>query len=95
MLINPKHAVNVLNRIHEKDPTVLPSLIAYRVPCNEWLADDPTVQVRPSPEGTEVGLLGVLNGIFGVVPFKKHGYIAANYDDEHQLISFSVLGETP
>lgn len=38
-------AVEVLNRVHEADPTVLPALIAYRVPCNEVVADDPAVVV--------------------------------------------------
>lgn len=63
-----EHAVEVLNRIHAADPSVLPTLIAHRVPCNDAVADDPTVQVLGLPDGSVVGvgLLGVINGIFGV-----------------------------
>lgn len=84
--------VDVLNRIHEADPTVLPKLIDYRVPCNGTLADDPTVQVgRLEDEvGWEVGILGILNGIGGI-DSSGSGYVAAIYDDEGKLTHFTVL----
>lgn len=77
------HAVDVLNRIHNADPTVLPALISYRVQCNEMIADDPTVQVGSIKEDKgrwEVGLLGIINGIFGTDE-TGWGYIAANLED--------------
>jgi hypothetical protein len=88
-------AIEVLNRIHKADPTVLPALMAYRVPCNETICDDPTVQVRKNDNGDwEVGLLGIINGIFGIVEGKEHGYIAAYYDDVDgtELTEFRSLG---
>lgn len=84
-------AIEVLNRIHAADPTVLPALIAHRVPCNIAVGDDPTVQVGKI-DGTdqdEVGLLGIINGLFGVQGPKAVGFIAANYDDDHNLTNFS------
>lgn len=89
-------AVAILNQIHQMDPTVLPALINYRVPCNEILADHPTVQVGPidkiSNTGpAEVGLLGILNGIFGTVPGHGYGYIAAHYDDARNLTHFERM----
>ena len=79
------HAIEVLNRIHKADPTVMPALVDYRVECNEQVADDPTVQVRSYPGAPGppymVGLLGVLNGIFGTQPATTIGYIAACYED--------------
>lgn len=84
-------AIEVLNRIHQADPSVLPALIVHRVPCNRALADDPTVQVGAPPgeaDGPfEVGLLGIVNGLFGVDE-RSWGFIAAVYDDDHQLVRF-------
>lgn len=85
-------AIEVLNRIHAADDTVLPALIAYRVLCNRALADDPTVQVGrvEMPDRSdmwEVGLLGIVNGLFGVDE-QSWGFIAAEYDDEKQLTGF-------
>lgn len=86
------NAVEVLNRIHSKDPTVLPALIFFRTPCNDELAHDDTVQVG-RVEGTidkfEVGFLGVLNGIFGVDE-TGWGYIYAHFDIAKKLTHFST-----
>jgi hypothetical protein len=75
-------AIAVLNRIHKSDPSVLPALIFHRVPCNQTLADDPTVQVGKTGQEDvewEVGLLGIINGLFGIQE-DGFGYIAANFD---------------
>jgi hypothetical protein len=59
--------VRILNEAYEADPAALHTLICYRVPCNQALADHPTVQVASEPfaktEYFSVGLLGVINGI--------------------------------
>lgn len=88
------NAVDVLNRIHSKDRTVLPALIFFRTPCNDELANDETVQCG-LVEGTdkfEVGFLGVLNGIFGIDE-RGWGYIYAHFDDDKNLTHFSTLLE--
>jgi hypothetical protein len=94
-MLSVDHAIEVLNRIHQADPTVMPALIFQRVPCNETLADDKTVQVglirdpdNPDPRKYEVGILGILNGIFGVDD-NGYGFIYANFDDQGNLVDFS------
>jgi hypothetical protein len=57
----------------------------YRIPCNEKLANDPTIQVAGTPHpcdhNFEIGLLGIINGIVG-----EHqngwGYICAVFQLE-------------
>lgn len=86
-MISVSDALEVLNRVHQADPTVMPALIALRVPCNEAVADDPTVQVATKDGGFEVGVLGLINGLFGVDD-EGIGHIGAFYDDSHQLTHF-------
>lgn len=82
-----ERAIEVLNRVHAADPSVLPALIAHRVPCNESVADDPTVQVGVVDDGFEVGLLGIVNGLFGTDD-RTIGWLAAFYDDARNLTHF-------
>jgi len=86
------HTVLALNQINELDPTVLPLLIGHRVPCNQALADHPTVQVGKNGKGYEVGLLGILNGFFGIKE-DGYGYIAARYSDTRlgRIERFEIL----
>jgi len=106
------HAIKVLNEILMLDKKAIESLISNRVECNEALADHPTVQVgaimnktsscgKSEYMGSEitgynVGLLGIINGLFGVDE-NKCGYIAARYNDDGNLICFErfKVGEKP
>ena len=86
-------AIAVLNRAVEADREAMSQLFATRIVCNDDLADDPTIQVLSHkelvPQGplglmrdyTLVGLLGIINGIFGI---RKDGwgYITMVTDDE-------------
>lgn len=63
--------IHLLNECVAIDPVAMASLVAARVPCSAGFCDHPTVQVGPIDEqnpaaGWEVGILGVLNGMFGV-----------------------------
>lgn len=94
-MTEPQRAVDVLNEIFEQDPEVLHKLVNYRVPCNEVLAEHPSVQVgykEDDPEkGYEVGFLGILNGIFGVKE-DGYGYIAALLGSKTgKLLGFTLL----
>jgi hypothetical protein len=65
-------------------------LINVHVACNQAMADHPTVQVAQLEDGTfAVGLLGILNGLFGADE-NGQGYIAAGHDEE-ELVWFCRL----
>lgn len=74
-------AIDMLNDALQRDPVAISALVAARVPCNEVLADHDTIQVWFKDGEYRIGLLGVLNGLFG-----KHndgyGRIAAVVDDD-------------
>lgn len=72
--ITPEDVLEVLNRMNEADPKATKELFIFgRVPCNEALAKDPTIQVKAynlPGEGKDapkfsVGINGLLNGLFG------------------------------
>ena len=63
--ISIDEAVGFLNRLISLDKAAVAALIANRVPCNEQLANHPTVRVTAQHGGYHVGLLGILNGLFG------------------------------
>lgn len=76
-----------LNSMVAADPEAMRALVEHRVPCNEAMADHPTVQVGrrrdPGPYGDrpfEVGMLGVLNGILGTQGEGGPGYLASVMD---------------
>lgn len=79
--------VSFLQEVADADPAAFRALIEHRVPCNDRLADHPTVQVGPAREGKgiEVGMLGVLNGFCGTVDggrFDGWGGIAAELKED-------------
>jgi hypothetical protein len=84
-------AVGVLNRIHEADPSVLPQLIDFRVPCNDAIVNDSTVQVALVDDEYRVGLLGIINGLFGVRWEDGPGFIGVQMDGDGKLLCFAVL----
>lgn len=65
-----------LNELIEIDKPAIAALIANRVPCNEQLANHPTVQVVCQNDGYWVGFLGILNGLFGASDKNQWGPIA-------------------
>ena len=87
-----QRAIDLLNEIHRLDSSVLPALIDYRVPCNDAVAEHPTVQVSPD---NKVGLLGIINGIFGTNK-NGWGFIAAEFTEPeqgHELKGFRYIEE--
>lgn len=54
---------------------------------NGFLAGHPTIQVNKIARGYSVGLIGILNGIFGATEY-GFGAIAGVYDEEGRLIRF-------
>lgn len=80
-------AINALNDMVKTDRATIKNLLSIRIECNEALADHPTVQVMADNHKYRVGLLGIINGIFGAND-EGIGFIAAEYDDEGKLMGF-------
>lgn len=74
-------AIEVLNSGLKADPVAMTALIGSRVKCNPAFAGHPTIQVGDHPEcgGMSVGLLGILNGLFGIDE-QGWGPIVAHFD---------------
>ena len=70
--------VAFLNELVEIDRPAIAALVANRVPCNEQLANHPSVQVSAQHGGFHVGLLGLLNGLCGVRT-DGYGLITAHF----------------
>ena len=74
--------IQLLNDLLKLDPVAMQALVETRVPCNEALVNHPTVHVYMRGEADAlVGLMGILNGLFGV-DGKGSGPIQALYADE-------------
>ena len=57
-------AIERLNRAVQADPDAMRLLFQVSVTCNEQLADDPTVPVRPDTDGVcTVSTIGLMNGL--------------------------------
>jgi hypothetical protein len=78
------NVIDYLNEILATDRPAIAALMANRVPCNEQLAEHPTVQVQPQHGGYHVGLLGIINGMFGVDDL-SHGLITIVFEDGNLL----------
>ncbi|APU88927.1 hypothetical protein Rctr197k_121 [Virus Rctr197k] len=77
-----------LNEVLALDPAAVTRLVETRVSCTEALADHPSVQVQDHKTGTpSVGLLGLLNGLFGADE-ENWGAIAALFEDDGRLVRF-------
>jgi len=79
--------IKELTAIAEVDPVAMGKLALSRVPCNKQLADHPSVQVHSGAGDSvySVGMLGIINGIFGMYddgPKKNWGAVASVIDTE-------------
>jgi len=79
--ITVDEVIALLNSMVKADPEATEALVEQRVPCNETLADHPTIQVvgGEGPNQPKVGLLGVINGLFGA-DATGWGPIAAQFE---------------
>lgn len=89
--VTPADAVAYLNELVRLDRPAMHALVESRVPCQEALADHPTVQVVSDGEDAVVGFLGVLNGLFGT-DAEGWGAIAAVFDEQGDLLRFKERG---
>lgn len=78
--------ITLLNQALHADQHAISTLFLRRVNCNKALADHPTIQVsREQPEKDiilyQVGVIGIINGMFGVDDRDSYGPIAAYIKD--------------
>lgn len=90
--ISIEDTINFLNELLRIDSKAVKSLIDLRVECNEQLAKHPTVQVRITPpylkDRYDVGLLGILNGLFGINEAYFGPIVVVINDDTGELVEF-------
>jgi len=90
-VINEKVSVDdiirILNSAVSDDKNAINELVNTRVVCNKKLADHESIQVGKIDGKYRVGILGILNGIFGVDE-NEWGVIAAEFDKEKKLVRF-------
>ncbi len=86
-------ALDTLNSAVKADPVAMLNLVENRVPCNKIFADHPSIQVSVEGDGYAVGLLGILNGLFGT---NKEGWgpIAGVFEDDGTLTKFERTKKT-
>ena len=95
--VTVEQVVELLNQALEADETALTDLIQTRVACNKKLAEHSSIQVGLAPGCNsedkklfyEVGILGLLNGLFGVDE-KSWGAIAAEMNKTGHVNRFMV-----
>ncbi len=66
--ITAEEMLHYLNGLIVLDRRAISTLFLIRTGCNESLENHPTVQVS---DDSTVGILGIINGMFGV---NKHGW---------------------
>jgi hypothetical protein len=79
--VSLQDAIAYLNDLIELDAAAIVALINQRVPCNRQLAEHETCQVYKTDDGYVVGLLGILNGLFGIRS-DGYGHITAVLGDK-------------
>ena len=96
-----EQAIEVLNEALALDPMAISKLVNYHELCNERLAEHAGIQVGAAggpkanvpgggiggPGGSEVGVLGIINGLFGADE-AGNGPIAAELDSAMRVVRF-------
>lgn len=98
-------ACRILNESFAADPNAIHSLSVNRVPCNQALADHPSVVVDTPPTIGDsssplfqVGMIGVVNGILAVFGSQR---LAIKFTDEQdgdgrsKIVGFCVVEDRP
>lgn len=85
--------LQTLNEAYEADASAVHSLICTRVPCNQTLADHPTIQVETNKvaptETFAVGMLGVINGVVERLTGKR---VAAKFSEPDETGRRKLVG---
>ena len=87
--VTVEQTIKLLNEMLAIDPEATQALIDSRVNCNEALADHATIQVQQyeGDDHPKVGIIGVLNGMFGIDD-EGWGPICCHINDEGKILKF-------
>lgn len=88
------YTINFLNSLIEADKDAIAKLLDARVSCNDELANHERVQVQETKDGCKIGVLGIINGLFGIHKESGNGYIAAVYDKRGNFYNFTRTPST-
>lgn len=96
--VTPNDAIKYLNELLAIAPETIETLVNLRIPAPKAIVDHPTVQVQSPTVALDgpavVGLIGILNGLFGV-DLSGTGPIAVVYDDDWKITRFEHNWRTP
>lgn len=87
-IVSIDETIELLNAAIKLDQKAISTLIFHRIRCNIEIANHPTIQVAQTDKGYEVGLLGIINGLFGIEEKDGWGAIAANVDENGLITEF-------
>lgn len=85
------HAVKVLNEALELEPYTIQNMFKSRFCVGSGLVQHPTIQVLQEAGVHTLGVLGLINGLFGVLSDNR-GRITGIYEGE-RLIKFELTQE--
>lgn len=89
--IDTTGVIALLNDMFVADARATAQLVNYRVRCNEAIENHPSIVVTDDSDGKPcVGLIGVLNGLFGIDPETQQGPIATVCDDDGDVVGFAA-----
>ena len=88
--IRPKEVIAYLNRLLKIDRLAVETLFNVRVLCNDRMAKHPTVQVARFSQRYAVGIIGIINGMFGV-DSNKWGCIAMDLTKSNKIKKFRLV----
>lgn len=96
--ITVKQTIELLNTLVEMDRKAISSCFSARQACNETISSHKDIQTafNKSLEVSTLGILGILNFLFGSVPtgkFQGWGQIVALKDDNGQITKFAHIDE--
>ena len=90
MSLDDPYDVKYLNALLVLDQKAMTELFQQRVQCNEDLSNHSTIQVLNKEGKNYIGLMGIINGIFGVI--EEGQFIVMCFDSETNLIKqFDIM----
>lgn len=90
--VTPQEVCDLLNELLKLDYDCIHKLLSHREVCNDLVANHPTVQVqqRCGDEFPSVGIVGIINGLFGISE-EGMGALCYEIDDDSTIIGFKLI----